>query len=147
MFKVNGIIEEVLKNDINVRLNVSIVTLSFIFIVKIKSVVQIYSITISTFEHTSKCGAKQSAIYHICLLLYCQWLTLLCTTIDIKLFTLFRIQIYISSYIILCKHINMEIIRTASINFTILGREGRIREKQAERLYFKFINMQDFRVL
>ena len=62
LFKVNGIIEEVLKNDINVRLNVSIVTLSFIFIRKIKSVVQIYSILISTFEHISKCGAKQSAI-------------------------------------------------------------------------------------
>ena len=62
LFKVNGITEEVLKNDINVRLNVSIVTLYFIFIVKIKSVVQIYSITISTFEHTSKFGAKHFAI-------------------------------------------------------------------------------------
>ena len=33
-------------------------------------------------------------------------------------------QIYTSSYTMLCEHINMEIIRTASTNFTLLERRG-----------------------
>ena len=48
--------------------------------------------------------------------------------------------VYISSYTMLYGHINMEIIRTASIIYKLLRRRGREnREKHAEGLCFRLI--------
>ena len=55
--------------------------------------------------------------------------------------TLFRIQLCICSYTMLCERIDMEIIRT-------IREEGkRVNEKQAKGLCLRLINKQDYTIL